>query len=54
MSVRKVKKVLISQPEPTNGKSPYYDLGEKYNVEFSFRPFIKVEGLRQKNFVNNA
>ncbi len=50
MSVRKVKKVLISQPEPTNGKSPYYDLGEKYNVEFSFRPFIKVEGLSSKEF----
>lgn len=50
MTVRKIKKVLISQPEPANGKSPYYDLGEKYNVEVSFRPFIKVEGVPLKEF----
>ncbi len=50
MTIRKVNKVLISQPEPTNGKSPYFDLGEKYNVEFSFRPFIKVEGVSSKEF----
>ncbi len=50
MTARKVNKVLISQPEPTNGKSPYYDLGDKYNVEFSFRPFIKVVGVSSKEF----
>lgn len=50
MAARKINKVLISQPEPANGKSPYYELGEKYNVEFSFRPFIRVEGLTSKEF----
>lgn len=50
MTARKVNKVLISQPEPTNGKSPYYELGERYNVEFSFRPFIRVEGVTVKEF----
>lgn len=50
MTVRKINKVLISQPEPANGKSPYFDLGEKYNVEISFRPFIKVEGVSLKEF----
>lgn len=50
MATRKVKRVLVSQPAPANGKSPYYDLGEKYNVEFSFRPFIKVERVSIKEF----
>lgn len=50
MTVRKINKVLISQPEPASGKSPYYDLGEKYNVEISFRPFIKVEGVSVKEY----
>ena len=46
----KVKKILISQPQPANGKSPYYDLAEKYNVDIVFRPFIKVEGLTAREF----
>ncbi len=50
MAVRKVKKVLISQPRPGNGKSPYFELGEKYHVEFQFRPFIKVERVSLKEF----
>ena len=50
MAVRRVKKVLISQPQPSNGKSPYYELGEKYHVEFQFRPFIKVERVSLKEF----
>ncbi|MGI6046527.1 MAG: uroporphyrinogen-III synthase [Petrimonas sp.] len=50
MTTRKVKKILISQPKPGNGKSPYFELGEKYNVEFQFRPFIKVERVLLKEF----
>lgn len=46
----KVKKVLISQPQPTTGKSPYFDLAEKYGVEFVFKPFIRVEPLSAKEF----
>ena len=46
----KVNKILISQPQPANGKSPYYDLAEKYNVDIVFRPFIKVEGLTAREF----
>ncbi len=46
----KVKKVLVSQPQPTQGKSPYFDIAEKYGVEIVFRPFIKVEGLSSKEF----
>ncbi|MEE1140825.1 MAG: uroporphyrinogen-III synthase [Prevotella sp.] len=45
-----IKKILISQPKPISEKSPYFDIAEKYNVEFVFRPFIKVEGLGPKEF----
>jgi uroporphyrinogen-III synthase len=47
--MRKVKKILISQPEPPE-KSPYNDLVEKYNVEIDFRPFIQVESVSLKDF----
>lgn len=50
MTTRRVKRILVSQPEPSNAKSPYYELGEKYGVEFSFRPFIKVERVSLKEF----
>lgn len=45
-----VKKILVSQPQPTTEKSPYYDLEAKYGVEVVFRPFIKVEGLTSREF----
>ncbi|MDD2961180.1 MAG: uroporphyrinogen-III synthase [Muribaculaceae bacterium] len=46
----KVNKILVSQPQPSSDKSPYYDIAEKYGVEVVFRPFIKVEGLEAKEF----
>ncbi len=46
----KIKKILISQPQPTSEKSPYYDIAQKYGVDVVFRPFIKVEGLTSKEF----
>jgi uroporphyrinogen-III synthase len=48
--MRKVKKILISQPEPSSEKSPYNDLVEKYNVEIDFRSFIQVESISLKDF----
>lgn len=46
----KIKKILVSQPQPTTEKSPYYDIAEKYNVKIDFRPFIKVEPIFAKEF----
>jgi len=46
----KIKKILISQPQPSVGKSPYFDLAEKTGVQIDFRPFIKVEGVSAKDF----
>ena len=45
-----IKKILVSQPKPTSEKSPYYDIAERYGVEFVFRPFIKVEGITARDF----
>lgn len=45
-----IKKILVSQPQPSSPKSPYFDIAERHNVELVFRPFIKVEGLNAKEF----
>lgn len=46
----KIKSILISQPEPTTEKSPYFDLAEKYKVKIDFRSFIHVEPVSAKEF----
>ena len=46
----KIKSILVSQPEPENGKSPYYELAEKFGLKIDFRPFIQVEGVPAKEF----
>lgn len=46
----KRKKILVSQPSPKSGKSPFFDIAEKHEAEVVFRPFIKVEGLTAKEF----
>lgn len=50
MSIRKIKKILISQPKPSSEKSPYYEIAEKYQVDIQFRPLIKVERVSAKEF----
>ena len=45
-----IKKMLVSQPQPESGKSPYFEIAKKYGVEIDFRPFIKVEPLSAKEF----
>lgn len=45
-----IKKILVSQPQPASGKSPYYDIAQKFGVEVTFRSMIKVEGLSIKEF----
>ena len=38
--MKKIKKILISQPEPSSEKSPYFDIAKDFGVELVFRPFI--------------
>ncbi|MDO4819034.1 MAG: uroporphyrinogen-III synthase [Prevotella sp.] len=45
-----IKKILVSQPQPTSEKSPYYTLAQQTGVEIVFRPFIKVVGVSEKEF----
>lgn len=46
----KIKKILVSQPEPQSEKSPYLELAQKHNLKFDFRPFIVIEGVATKEF----
>ena len=45
-----IKRILVSQPQPTSAKSPYFDIAERFGVELIFRPFIKVEGMSAREF----
>jgi uroporphyrinogen-III synthase len=47
----KIKKILVSQPEPVDlEKSPYGELAKNYNLEIDFNKFIKIEGVTSKEF----
>lgn len=46
----KIKKILVSQPEPSSDKNPYFEVAEKYNVKIEFRQFIHVEPISTKDF----
>lgn len=45
-----IKKILISQPAPSSIHSPYKDLTDKYDLDIVFHPFIKVEGVTERQF----
>jgi uroporphyrinogen-III synthase len=46
----KIKRILVSQPEPSMAKSPYLEFAERNNVKVDFRSFIQVEGVSAKEF----
>jgi uroporphyrinogen-III synthase len=46
----KIKNVLVSQPEPSSEKNPYFEIAEKNNVKIDFRPFIHIEEVATKEF----
>jgi uroporphyrinogen-III synthase len=46
----RVRSILVSQPKPTDERSPYFQLAEKYNLKIDFRPFIMVEPVSIKDF----
>ncbi len=45
-----VKSILISQPKPDLGKSPYIDLAQQFKIKLDWRPFTKVEGILAADF----
>ena len=50
LQIVKIRKILVSQPEPQNPKSPYFELARKYNLKVEFKPFNQVEGITVKDF----
>ncbi|HQN92524.1 MAG TPA: uroporphyrinogen-III synthase [Prolixibacteraceae bacterium] len=46
----KIKRILVSQPEPTSVKSPYHEFAERNNVKVDFRSFTEVEGVSAKEY----
>ena len=47
----KIKKILISQPEPADlEKSPYRNLIKKYGVDITFYKFFEVVGISASDF----
>ena len=46
----KIKTILVSQPAPTDEKSPYFELARKHGLKIDFRPFIKVEAVDGQEF----
>ncbi len=49
-TVKKVKKILIAQPQPEGSKSPYADIISKYGVEVDYYPFVIINGIAAKEF----
>jgi uroporphyrinogen-III synthase len=47
----RIKSLLISQPEPKDERSPFYDLQEKYNVKLTFNKFFRVEPVPAIEFL---
>ena len=47
---KKVKTILISQPQPTDENSPYYKLVDKWGLKIDFRKFIQIEGITTNEF----
>jgi len=48
--LKKVKSILISQPQPTDEKSPYFHLRDDYGLKLDFKPFIKVDVVDNREF----
>jgi uroporphyrinogen-III synthase len=46
----RVTSILVSQPKPTDEKSPYFVLAQKYHLKIDFRPFIQIEEVSAKDF----
>ncbi|MDD3876954.1 MAG: uroporphyrinogen-III synthase [Bacteroidales bacterium] len=46
----KIKRILISQPQPESEKSPYAEIVKKHNVKIDFFKFFKIVGVSAKDF----
>ncbi len=47
---QQIKRVLVSQPKPTNSKSPYYQLMEETGVEIVFKQLFSIAPVSARAF----
>ncbi len=50
ITMKKVQKILISQPRPQLDRNPYSDMENSYGVQCDFHQLIKVEGIGVREF----
>lgn len=48
--LKPVRSILISQPKPESGKSPYVDIAEQFKIKLDWRPFTRVDGIKGSDF----
>ena len=46
----KIKTILVTQPAPTDERSPYFALAKKFGLKIDFKPFIKIEAVPGQEF----
>lgn len=46
----KIKNILVTQPKPTDTRSPYFAMAKKFGLRIDFRPFIKIEPVPGQEF----
>ena len=47
---KRIKRILVSQPEPTDPKSPYHQMSERYGLSLTFKPFFTIEPVTVREF----
>jgi uroporphyrinogen-III synthase len=51
MSKRKIKTLLVSQPQPPDPeKSPFFEIAKKFNLKIDYRKFFRIERLTSREF----
>ncbi len=48
--MKKIEKILVSQPRPATERNPYSEMAAHYGVHFDFHQLIRVEGLDVHEF----
>lgn len=44
------KKILISQPEPSSGRSPYYEIAQQFDLDIAFCQLIQTVSIEATEF----
>ena len=47
--MKKIKKILISQPEPQSKNNAYAELANKHKIKIKFNPLIEIKGLNVRD-----